>query len=119
MKYAVITAAFAVAAMGQALAEDTGSINIPVLQDTAARGDAEAQNELGTRYAQGHGVTKNLDIAAMWYRKAAEQGDANGQYKLGWCYLFGKGVEIDRVEGVKWCRRAAKQGHEKAEGHFQ
>jgi TPR repeat protein len=34
---------------------------------------------LGVCYKYGEGVTKNLETAASWYKKAAEQGDTDAQ----------------------------------------
>ena len=41
----------------------------------AEDGDAEAQDDLGNRYADGEGVAQDDAEAATWYQKAAEQGD--------------------------------------------
>jgi TonB family protein len=46
------------------------------LQDAADRGQAHAQFEIGRYHEQGrHGMTKDVDAAMPWYRKAAAQGD--------------------------------------------
>ena len=47
------------------------------------KGDAAAQNSLGTVYYEGRGVARDYAEAARWYRKAAEQGHASGQLNLG------------------------------------
>lgn len=39
--------------------------------------DAYAQFMLAECYRSGSGVTQNLNVAAKWYRKAAEQGCAS------------------------------------------
>lgn len=52
--------------------------DINTLTNKANAGDASAQNELGICYAKGKGVTKNLNEAIKWYRKAAEQGIYKG-----------------------------------------
>ena len=41
----------------------------------AEHGHAEAQNNIGTLYEIGKGVTQDMNEAKQWYRKAAEQGD--------------------------------------------
>ena len=53
------------------------------LKALADQGDAEAQNNLGLRYYNGEGVTKDYAEAVKWYRKAAEQGHAEAQFNLG------------------------------------
>ena len=42
----------------------------------AEQGDAQAQNNLGTMYGQGHGVAQNDVQARMWFDLAATKGDA-------------------------------------------
>jgi TPR repeat protein len=42
-------------------------------QPLAKQGNADAQNNLGTMYANGKGVLKDAKQAASWYQKAAEQ----------------------------------------------
>ena len=81
---------------------------------SAEQGNRSAQNNLGNRYYNGEGVTKDYVEAAKWYRKAAEQGQQYGQYNLGWCYQYGQGVTKDLSEAKKWYQKAADQGHEKA-----
>jgi TPR repeat protein len=73
-------------------------------------GVASAQNNLGTCYSSGLGVTQNYTKAAEWYRKAAEQGVAGAQVNLGGCYYNGTGVARDYVEAVRWYKKAAIQG---------
>ena len=78
-------------------------------------GDAEAQFELGFRYATGEGVARDWTEAVKWYRKAAEQGHTGAQLLLGVCYVNGSGVAEDMTEGIKWIRKAARQGNDKAQ----
>ena len=42
-----------------------------------------AQYALGSCYANGEGVEKDLTEAVIWYRKAADQGLAEAQFNLG------------------------------------
>ncbi len=77
----------------------------------AKQGHADAQCDLGYRYASGTGVEKDLEEAACWFHKAAEQAYPEAQYSLGFRYANGIGVTQDREEAVKWYRRAAEQGH--------
>ena len=77
----------------------------------AEAGDAESQVELGIRYADGKGVTKDQVEAVKWFRKATEQNYARAQYNLGLSYLDGEGVTKNQVEAVKWFRKAAEQNY--------
>ena len=76
---------------------------------------AEAQYNLGLRYANGDGDPKDSTEAVKWYRKAAEQGVASAQLNLGVKYDNGDGVLKDSAEAVKWYRKAAEQGDAMAE----
>lgn len=81
----------------------------------AEKGDAQAQVNLGVRYANGGGVTKDAGEAVKWYRKAAEQDHGQAQFNLGLSLYKGKGVRQDHAEAVKWFRQAADQGHANAQ----
>lgn len=59
----------------------------------AELGDDEVQNNLGTAYYKGHGVTQDYEKAAYWYTRSAKQGNAASQFDLGVLYYLGKGVE--------------------------
>lgn len=75
----------------------------------ADKGDAQAQFDLGTLYATGTWVARDLKRAAKWHRKAAEQGLPRAQYQLGLDYADGNGVKEDKMAAVAWYRRAAEQ----------
>lgn len=80
------------------------------LKIKAEQGDEKAQISIGIRYANGIGVTKDLEEAVKWFLKAAEKGNAMSQYNLGNCYRLGRGVKKDETEAVKWYRKAAEKG---------
>lgn len=74
-------------------------------------GLADAQYRLGVICEVGEmGVSQNFQVAAKWYRHAAEQGFALAQFKLGDLHDFGRGVPQDYEEAVRWYRLAAEQG---------
>ncbi len=77
----------------------------------AEQGNADAQFNLGFKYASGQGVPQDDKEALRWYRLAAEQGLAAAQAKLGVMYDNGQGVPQDYKEAVRWFRLAAEQGH--------
>ncbi|HEY3326355.1 MAG TPA: tetratricopeptide repeat protein [Novimethylophilus sp.] len=76
----------------------------------AARGDAQAQNGLGSMYYSGLGVTQDDQQAVIWFRKAAEQGVAEAQFNLGGMYLAGRGAAQDDRQAADWFRKAAENG---------
>ena len=91
-------------------------------QPLAARGNTEAQYNLGVMYRYGYGVDKKDYVEAVkWYRKAAEQGLCHSpQYNLG-CYVSKRlGALIKRTiaEAVKWYRKAAEQGYATAQSNL-
>src|SRR6056300_1298156 len=65
------------------------------LELAAEQGDAEAQFNLGRRYDNGEGVTRDNRTAVKWYSLAAEQGLADAQYSLAVMYEWGQGVTGD------------------------
>src|SRR5262245_39509714 len=77
----------------------------------AQRGDANAQSELGWKYAKGEGVPQDYAEAVKWFRKAADQGNFAAQINLGASYAKGEGVPQDFAEAVKWYRLAADRGN--------
>ena len=79
-------------------------------QPLADKGNAAAQYQIGTLYAEGNGVQQNDATAAQWFQRAAEQGDAAAQYNLGVSLAQGLGVPQDASAAAKWFRRAADQG---------
>jgi TPR repeat protein len=86
-------------------------IDLEGTRANAERGDAEAQNKLGSIYAKGQGVKQSYAEAAKWYRQAADQGNAGAQTALGELYEAGQGVPCDEAKAAQWYRRAAEQGH--------
>jgi len=84
------------------------------LRDLAAAGNAGAQFELGSRLAEGRGMTRDLKAAAHWFEKAAAQGLAPAQYRLGSLYEKGMGVSRDAALARTWYLRAAEQGNARA-----
>lgn len=52
------------------------------LRRGAADGNTSCQLNLGNYYTAGKGVTKSMQRAAYWYRKAYENGDRSGAFNL-------------------------------------
>ena len=91
-------------------AEKVTEEELKAFRRDAARGNAEAQYNLGLCYMDGNGIAKNMTEAVKWFRKASEQGLAKAQLNLGICYEEGWGVAKNMTEAVKWYRKAADQG---------
>ena len=77
----------------------------------ANRGDPDAQNQLGVKYAQGEDGLPRDDIKAVeYYRKAANQGLAKAQTNLGDMYFFGRGgLQQSYLDALSWYLKAAQQ----------
>ncbi|RPH68011.1 MAG: hypothetical protein EHM74_07235, partial [Hyphomicrobiales bacterium] len=84
------------------------------LREAAARGDAEAQFIIASRYLDGQGVEQDLPAAARWFQLAATGGLAPAQYRLGTLFERGKGVPQDIANALLWYQRAAASGNVKS-----
>ncbi|KAH3766358.1 hypothetical protein Pelo_1781 [Pelomyxa schiedti] len=77
----------------------------------ADAGNAKAMFNLAVCYQNGHGVDKDLNQAAMFYRKAAELGHSTAMHQLSVCYDQGCGVDKDSTKALSLVMRAANDGH--------
>lgn len=81
------------------------------LREAALGGSPAAMFEIGSRYADGRGVTRDPKLAANWFEQAAAAGHGPSQYRLGSLYREGAGVPKDATLAFQWFDRAAAQGH--------
>jgi localization factor PodJL len=84
------------------------------LRAAAANGDAAAEFEIATRYADGRGVPQSLHEAAAWFERAAHRGLAPAQFRLGGLYEKGTGVPKNLDTARRLYIAAAEAGHAKA-----
>lgn len=84
------------------------------LREAAASGDPKAIFEIGSRYAEGRGVAKDLKEAAKYYTQAADAGFAPAQFRIGSFYEKGLGVERDASKAKTFYQMAAEQGNASA-----
>jgi TPR repeat protein len=80
-------------------------------QGAAARGDADAQFNLGQAYRLGKGVSADPAKAEDWYRKAAEQGHFQAEDNYG-RMLFQRG---QRAKAAPWLEKSAARGDPRGE----
>ena len=98
----------------------TGSIGpaatAPRLTLTAAvaAGQPAAQYEMATRYADGRGVTRDVQQARVLFEKAAQQNLAPAQFRLGAIFERGVGTDRDLQKAHDYYLRAANQGNIRA-----
>jgi cell division septation protein DedD len=77
----------------------------------AAKGDADAQFNLGQAYKLGRGVPVDLATAEEWYRKAALQGHPQAEESYG-LTLF---ENNKRAQAAEWLQKAASRGEQRAQ----
>jgi len=90
------------------------TIGGPALRAAAMAGDAAAEFEVATRFAEGHGVPPSTETAARWLGRAAKQGLAPAQFRLGGFYEKGVGVKKDLAMARDLYAAAAAKGNGKA-----
>ncbi len=89
------------------------------LRALADRGDAEAQWQMGVRYAEGDGVPKDDTQAMLWFQLAAEQGRVDAQAHLGAYYWAGRGVPKDLSKAYMWSAIALAQGDKNSKSRLE
>ena len=84
------------------------------LREAAAAGDPRALFEIGNRYAEGQGVTKDLTQAANWFEKSASKGFAPALYRLGNMNEKGLGISRDLAKAIDFYQQSAQAGNASA-----
>jgi TPR repeat protein len=80
------------------------------IRPLAEKGDARAENALGTMYVFGHGVPKDYTEAVHWFTLAVVKGEPGAQKNLGLMYADGLGVPKSDPEALRLFLLAARQG---------
>lgn len=88
------------------LYEKIGGANVNVL------------NHLGDAYRLGQGITKDVSLAYLYYKKSSEQDDKEGYCMLGLCYEKGYGVVKNLNEAVRLYTIAEKKGSPRAAAYL-
>lgn len=99
---------------GEALPPIPAALGPASLRRAALAGDAIAQFEVASRFADGRGGKADPEAALAWYRRAAASGLAPAQFRLGSMYEKGTGAARDHDKARLWYERAAAQGNRKA-----
>ena len=73
-------------------------------------GERKAMHNLALYYFEGTGGAKDMEMAAQWFRKAADLGVVDSQYNLAKLYDAGYGVPKNPAEAYKWYLIAARSG---------
>jgi localization factor PodJL len=77
-------------------------------------GNPAAAYEMGSRFAEGRGVSVNFQQAVLWFDRAAKAGSVPGLFRLAVLYERGQGVAKDLQEARRLYLVAADKGHLKA-----
>ena len=89
--------------------QEPAAKTIETTEARAGRGDAEAQFNLGVRFA-GEGAAQDYAQAAHWYRLAADQSHSLAQHNLAVMYAAGQGMPRDEAQSRVWMQKAANGG---------
>lgn len=76
----------------------------------AERGDADAMNDLGLKYAAGEGVEKSEVLAVQWFTRAAGKGHPVALQNLAFMYETGRGTPLNYRLAMDYYRKAAAVG---------
>ena len=87
---------------------------LPILEQAANLGNAEAMCTLGELYAEGKVVANDIQKSYEYYSQAAQKEHPQAQYQLGMCFLGGKGVSTDMQQAQQWIEKAAQNGYPEA-----
>jgi TPR repeat protein len=79
--------------------------------ESAEKGNAHSQLQLGKMFFQGVGVERDYQAALEWHQKSAEQGNGEAQAYLGLMYEKGLGVDRDIQKALELFRKSALQGN--------
>ncbi|MEO6992966.1 MAG: sel1 repeat family protein, partial [Lacunisphaera sp.] len=78
-----------------------------------------AQGMMGTKHAEGRGVTEDATVACLYWEIGARHGDMAAQLNFGVRLVNGDGVAENRVAGIEWLKQAAAQGSTAASEELQ
>jgi localization factor PodJL len=84
------------------------------LRKEANLGTANAQYEVGVRFADGRGVQRDLPRAALWLERAARQGLPPAQYRYARLAEKGDGMDKDVDTARRYYEQAAAAGNVQA-----
>ena len=93
-KFLVLLVCFVVLLVGDTVLDKSGIESSFDAKKACDGGDMLGCSNLGSMYAKGSGVEKDLGKAVELYKKACDGGDMFGCYNLGNMYSFSKAAEL-------------------------
>ena len=96
------------------IAQNNYTEALPILEQAANLGNADAMCTFGELYAEGKVVASDVQKSYEYYSQAAQKEHPQAQYQLGMCFLGGKGVSTDMQQAQQWIEKAAQNGYPEA-----
>ena len=90
--------------------QEQGQRALDLCRRAAEAGSVHALYAMGTLYASGLGVSKNVQEAADWYLKASNAGHGKASATLGVIYLSGALDEPDETAAAFYFEKSVQQG---------
>jgi hypothetical protein len=81
--------------------------------------NADGINNFGICLERGVGIQANIDLAAEYYKRAADSGHADGANNFGFCLEHGRGVRPNIRLAAEYYKRAADHGHPEAAVNYR
>ncbi len=88
---------------------------LTAIEESAARGDADACFKLGALYANGRGVKQDSQQARKWLKKAATQDYVAARTLLAWLYLNDESLGQSDTDAIQLFLEAAEAGDSDAQ----
>jgi uncharacterized protein len=93
------------------LPDDATAADVAEVRHQAGVGDVDAQFHLGAMFFAGcNGLSRDVTLAAQWWKKAAAQSQPRAALELGQLYLRGEGVPQNTEESIRLFRLAGEGG---------
>ena len=88
-------------------------------EQSANKGEGEAQSFVGSLYHAGQGTKKDYKKAMKLYLKSAKQGISRSQLAIGTMYADGHGVKKNNIVARMWFTIAQINKHEQANQYIK
>lgn len=89
----------------------TAADSVKVVEQHAQKGDAVAQNTLGSWYYTGVKVKKDYRQAFTWWGRSAAQNNNAAIANMALCYRYGTGTKQDSLMAVRLYQSAFSKGN--------
>ena len=81
-----------------------------LFKEIAKNGDDSAMDRIGSMYADGEGIEKNISKAIEWYKQSVSEGGLTSLYNLGLVYKCENNIN----ESKRWFSMALNEGDTEA-----